>query len=307
MRKINDIKEIYKNDHFIVKDMDFSNMDLSNIDLSMIEPDEWKDAIFNHTNLSNTGIRFSPQLLKVTYIYTWSKDYYTINIIDCDFSNNDLSYLRYTDFDNIIIDGCHFKNTNLHINFNRASSRSENFPLKNVTLDSWYEKCDKLFWEGIDLDLQTLLLNPNIHLSVPKIFKLIKAYLPKTQVVLSPQDITNYAEYCESLLHFDESDSLKRLYETIKNQLTPLDKLRFFQGIVSDKSFENITFTNIPANLWNEITFSDCHFKNVTIDTNIIDLVNKLRNSFIVGTSKDDEIYFQLFKQIIGMILIQPV
>lgn len=76
MKKFNDLNEFLSSDEFRRKDLSY--LDLSNLDLSELEPSIWNMFIFDHTNFSNTNIKFCPRNLREVGFST--------SIEYCDFS-----------------------------------------------------------------------------------------------------------------------------------------------------------------------------------------------------------------------------
>ena len=173
-RRINDISEIYDGKELLIKE--FVNLDLSNIDLSIIPIEQWYNCTFYNTSFKNTGIKFIPNKLSITprdetkkyQLFMYLPIY--ICMCYCDFSDNDLSYLRPQDFDTymdseVCTYGCNFSNTGL--NFLKT--------LQNVILDEGYADYDydHQYWKFKGgffhwpdyVDIETIKKNP--FLKVP--------------------------------------------------------------------------------------------------------------------------------------------
>jgi len=101
-KKINKLDEIYDGENLLLKN--FVNLDLSNLNLSSIPKEKWEKCIFYNTNFKNTGIKFVPnKLAKATLeevLFYELPSYYKKGkkMAYCNFSYNDLTYLKREDF-----------------------------------------------------------------------------------------------------------------------------------------------------------------------------------------------------------------
>ena len=98
-KRINSLDEIYDGTNLLIRE--FVDLDLSNIDLSNIPISEWEGCFFDNTSFKNTGIKFIPNKLGESdkYVLRYLANYKCrgITINNCDFSDNDLTYLKKED------------------------------------------------------------------------------------------------------------------------------------------------------------------------------------------------------------------
>ena len=115
-KKVGSIDEVWDGEKLLIND--FSNLDLEGIDLSVVHSECWVNCIFHNTSFKNTGIRFFPYYLNVevqsTMISSFGLELRCRVICDCDFSDNDLSYLSRADFSSFHnFRNCNFSNTKI--------------------------------------------------------------------------------------------------------------------------------------------------------------------------------------------------
>lgn len=261
-KKIKNIKQIWNGKRLLTND--FSNLDLEGIDLSKIPAKFWKKCIFNNTNFKNTGINFRPFELKKTY----GKYGKAIYMCDCDFSNNDLSYLNKTSFrysdGYVVIDGCTFKNVN--INFLFVGD------LNNVTLDESFNKFSFDDFDRTSVDLETIKNNPFLNIPSYKIAMILSDYVKKN--ISKPKE--ELLEELEFILNFDKQGYYKKFYDLLKRNFSLDDKLNFFKRKIKGKHLKNLDFSDIPVLILDMFDFENNIFDNVVVDKPI----NELASSF---------------------------
>lgn len=271
-KKIKNIRQIWNGKKLLIKN--FSNLDLEGIDLSKIPVKFWKNCIFNNTNFKNTGIKFRPFELKKTY-GKYGKEIY---MCDCDFSDNDLSYLNATSFrysDGYVnIDGCTFKNVN--INFLFVGN------LNNVTLDESFSKFGFDEFDRTNVDLATIKNNPFLNIPSYKIAMLLYDYINQNKEDLK-NDKEKLVRNLEDILNFDKQGDYKKFYDLLKENFSLEDKLDFFKRKIRGKYLKDLDFTDIPVLILDMFDFEDNVFDNVVINKPI----NELATSF---PYYDDEI-----------------
>lgn len=257
MRKINDVKELFQDIVGVERKIDdFSNMDLSHLDLSKFNPEFWKDAIFYNTNLSNTGIRFNPEKLgKPT-------------IEKCNFENVDLSYIDESVWGWICITDANLRNTGIKLSLHHRFKKSS---IGAILLDESFNGKPAQYWDMCNIDFSTLRANRFIRISSYKLFELIYESIYKKCTFLTPNQIEKLVEHCEKILKEFDNGTITRLYELVCKNFDSLDKLKFFQGSVEGKVYQNFILNDFSAKLLCKITFSNCSFEKIEIN-------NKLEN-----------------------------
>lgn len=289
-KKIKNIRQIWNGKKLLINN--FVNMDLEGLDLSCIPEDAWKNCFFYNTNFSNTKIKFKPNNLKPTNDNSLFKtNEFGIHICCCNFSNNDLSYLKTEDFFCeekeclVFINNCNFRNTKLTI-------LHKLYPecINNVVLDDYYLKLDYNDFDGLlhyndgefffnHLDYHTIKNNPELKLPSYRYLIATKEYLysikanyynsknididSKKQIILK----------CEEILNLDKQGHFKRLYNILKGNMTVDHILNFFDGKIDNVYLKDISITNIPISLLVFFEFSKCTFENVVIDNKLKDLL----------------------------------
>lgn len=94
-QKITDLGQIARTNNrgAYLNKKDFSDTDLSGINLSVISSSQWKNAVFQNTNLSNTKIKFYPRGLKRKKEERPYDVDFEFSVENCNFEGTDLSYL----------------------------------------------------------------------------------------------------------------------------------------------------------------------------------------------------------------------
>lgn len=313
IEKIISIKEIWNGKELLIKE--FINMDLSNIDLSVIPMEKWEGCLFYNTSFKNTGIKFIPnklasatkeQIKSLNLPYPPYSSYNDIGIavINCDFSDNDLTYLKHEDFAisekkdknkyyyEVKTYGCDFSNTG--INYLNT--------LINVKLDSSYEKYnfDDEFW-AFDygtlnwpdfIDIYTI--QKNTFLNVPS-FRLLNAIFYyvfdknrnfdykiyninyKTWETFDNPKLLEYVEEtvleCEEFLEYDKEGYAKKLYNKLLPFMDLRAKFEFFMHHICNLNLKNIDFEDIPVQILRYYKIQNNNFENVTFNYSMSDLL----------------------------------
>ena len=273
-RKIESIGEIYNGENLLIKD--FSNMDLTNIDLSSIPPEKWEECIFYNTSFKNTGIKFVPKNLYGQVNRYGCKE---VTMDNCDFSNNDLSYLN--DYDKyfegktcVSYKGCNFRNTKfLNIQC-----------FWDVLLDEEYAKFDFEYWSNIRylngyIDWDTVKKNPFLKIPSYVLLRIINNYTytinwSRPAHKLTQNEIESLLfDECEKVFNYDKQGYIEKLYNFIKNQSTIEDRFLFFRYVLRNQVLDGIDTKEIPFELLRRFWYENCTFKNVTIHNNLKDLL----------------------------------
>jgi len=292
-KRINTLDEIYDGNNLLIND--FVNLDLSNIDLSSIPVSKWEGCFFDNTSFKNTGIKFIPNKLKGNR---------TITINNCDFSDNDLTYLKQEDFtinkyNEVDTYGCDFTNTG--INFLKT--------LINVKLDISYNEYDfdSEYWKRINgsldfIDLATIIKNP--HLNIPSVLimdaiswyvrheelhknnllRFFDSDLTAKLVWSSDEKNLHYIEdvvkKCEQYLKYDKQGYGKKFYNKLKHFMSICDKFEFFMLWIKSLNISNVDFEDIPGELLRCYTFYRNRFENIVFNNSLLDLlkINKLEH-----------------------------
>lgn len=311
-KRINDISEIYDGTELLTKE--FVNLDLSNIDLSIVPIEQWYNCTFYNTSFKNTRIKFIPNKLAITpreqserfQLYIYLPIY--ICMCYCDFSDNDLSYLKLQDFDTymdseVCTYGCNFSNTGL--NFLQT--------LRSVVLDQGYADYDykHKYWKikpGFTnwpdfIDIETI--KKNSFLKVPS-FRLMKAiYLwlftndwYKTLAKARKLDLNGFILFsmlddedikvieglvkeCEKFLKYDKQGYGIKLYSKLKPFMTIEEKINFFMLNLKNLNIKNVDFEDIPVELLSCYHLFGNKFENVTINNSLAELLTMVPNHII--------------------------
>ena len=219
--KIEAIEQIFDGEKLLITD--FSNLDLSGLDLSEIPMSAWVGCVFHNTNFSNTGIIFLPNMLKHDEVGRRK----TVNMLYCDFSENDLSFLEKEDFNingwEINTNGCNFRNSNLKHDCLRY--------LYNVTLDESFGEYGFEHWGDFDgkyadFDLLTVIKNPFLNLSSSRLIRIFEFYTLKCQALLEydwipkesrfkwsvdQEKMQHAVKMCEYGLQFDKQGHFRKI------------------------------------------------------------------------------------------------
>lgn len=262
MKKFNDLNEFLSSDEFRRKDLSY--LDLSNLDLSELEPSIWNMFIFDHTNFSNTNIKFCPRNLREVGFST--------SIEYCDFSGCDLSYLSQDSdgLDYTSIKGCNFTNTNLHVPLTTLfhTSRIEK-DYTDVVFGEQYTASDL---ESINdvLRLDTLFLNPNIEFSSIQVLKLLQNSLNDlyNEFGIDSSLFLKSHEVIQKALEYDRSHEgyLSDFFKKFENYY-PLfeEEFDFFLGSVSCKDFKDINLSDINPEILACFDFFKCSFNSLKL------------------------------------------
>ena len=76
IKKFTSIKQLLMSKEFQKKDLSYC--DLTGIDLSTLPTSTWKEFKFNHTDFTNTGVKFYPEQLASKYIEYRNVNFYYI-------------------------------------------------------------------------------------------------------------------------------------------------------------------------------------------------------------------------------------
>jgi len=273
--KFLDIEDILLSTEFLNKDLSYC--DLSGIDLSELPASTWNDFIFDHTNFTDTNIRFYPSLLKKNVMigFSFSKLEY------CDFTNCDLSYLESCEFLNVSIKGSNFTNTNLDVEFTNAYSGNLDFyyldayPSHFKSYDDVIFPQDEKVLKNINntnllVNYQTLKDNPELYYSSYNIYFLIKIELDKIERKgIRGFDLNGYIS---KMLEEDtkREGKLAQFFNILNSDspFTDEQRIKFFNGVVEYKKFKEIDLSFVPIQLLKEIEFIDCIFDKVIFPNN---------------------------------------
>ena len=289
--RINSISQIFNGKKLFRKNL--SDLDLSGLDLSIIPMSEWEGCIFYNTNVSNTGIKFKPNLLG------FGGNRY-LTLVDCDFSDNDLTYLTSEDFcvgefrkSQIVSTNCNYENTGINFLVN----------LFNCKLDKSYGDLDFDYWEKdwerfyTEIDLSTYLNNPFLNIPSHKLARMIgdyireqnrKAYIPN--VDYSNEHKRKLVSMSEDVLELDKQGYLRKLYRQLEDSLNLHGKFWFFMGHIRENMLENVYITGIPIELLGNFEIVQNVMKNVSIDNSLKDLM-KIRPDYILDFYGEENTY----------------
>lgn len=303
-KRINDISEIYDGKELLTKEI--VNLDLSNIDLSIIPIEQWYKCTFYNTSFKNTGIKFIPNMLAVTPPEE-SKKFELFSYLPlficmcyCDFSDNDLSYLKPQDFytwrdHEVCTYGCNFSNTG--VNFLKT--------LRNVILDESYADYDTgheywayqpglVNWPDF-VDIETIKKNPFLKVPSFRLMNAINSRLFKKVLdedfirqkkldlngglilaKLTEEDISVVEELvkeCEELLMYDQQGYGIKLYSKLKLFMTIDQKFNFFRFNLMNLDIKNVDFEDIPVELFRYYGLFNNSFENVIVNNSLGELL----------------------------------
>lgn len=254
------------------RDKDLSYCDLSGIDLSKLPALTWKNFKFDHTNFTDTGIKFYPEKL-----YKNSKEYRTENFYSieyCNFTNCDLSYLTTSDLSFTSIKGCNFTNTNLNVELYTGFGKDANSDWDGL---GYKDYSGVIFSENNNMvdtinkiaflaNCKTIIDNPNIPFKSVAIYQLLKKELPSENMFLSSKIIKELNEFIDIMLQEDKKreGNLVKFFDILNNNslFTEIERIRFFQGYVKDKNFSVIDLSMIPTELIKLVIF-DSNFEKI--------------------------------------------
>lgn len=267
MKRFQTLEEFLHSEAFSRKDL--SDCDLSNLDLSSFSPSTWEGFNFYETNFTNTNIKFYPQTLKWNG-FDWDLDY-------CNFTNCDLSYLTAKDLEKVSIEGCNFTNTNFYVN-----PLDSDFYFYGVIFGDAYHgrELDKY---ASKMDIDTLLLNPNLSFSSNSILEMLhNSYLLHNIVTI---DI-------DKVLDIDKKNEGKlwKFWNLISSDVKFCDreKVTFFsEGIVLNKNFTTLDFSEFDYDFLNNFKFAHCRFQKIIFPNSDIKVDN-----INIKYSKAEEVIF---------------
>lgn len=246
MKKFKNIQEFENSPEF--QNRDLSYCDLSNLDLSKFPPETWKNFKFFHTDFSNTNIVFK--------FYNLKDD--DDNVTYCNFTNCDLSYTA--NFGSLTLEGCNFTNANMQISLPGPYVKNIIFP-----------KCmEPALNEDVDyrvFDLDILRLNPHISFSSYFIYRIFKRYLPDADTLLTDKDIEFYLCLVDEILEHDRKreGKLYRLYQNLSKNFSDVDKIHFFQGLITNQTYDEIDLSFIDYRIAKELEFYNCQVNTVIV------------------------------------------
>lgn len=281
-KKFETIDALFASEEFKKKDLSYC--DLEGLDLSGINHSTWNNFIFDHTNFTDTNIKFYPKLLKkffheklkklsklvrisrgdlTTYRY-WKIEY-------CNFTNCDLSYLDTYDLVYTSVTGSNFTNTSLDTKFTQYYGNDNSlgekdytdvvFPNNNYTLENINKIMDILPWN-------TLQNNPLLPFSSEFLFSFMKRNFPLIdEVYLSSKKIKEFNLRIDELLLEDlkREGRLNDFYNLLNenNPFSEKERILFFLGKVMNKKYTDIDFSSLSIKLLNKVIFESCHFGRV--------------------------------------------
>lgn len=303
IKKINSIDEIWNGKKLLFKE--FINMDLSNISLSIIPKENWEGCLFYNTNFKNTGIKFIPNKLasatkeQIEY-FNLPNDYIKdIAVINCDFSDNDLTYLKHEDFATsqrleknkyyfeINTTGCDFSNTG--INFLNT--------LINVKLDTSYKKYgfDDEFWSFYYgtvnwpdfIDIDTIIKNPFLNVPSFRVLNAIWVFVRDNNRkvnklgywnnILNNQELLEYMKSmvskCEEYLNYDKQGYGKKLYKKLYPFMDLEAKFEFFMLSICNLNIKDVDFEDIPPEVLRWYLIQKNSFENIIFNYSMNDLL----------------------------------
>lgn len=247
MKKFQTLEEFSFSDEFLRKDL--SECDLSNLDLSSFPPSTWEGFTFYETNFTNTNIKFYPRKLKFGILF-WDISY-------CNFTNCDLSYLTAEDLENVCILGCNFTNTNFYV-LPLDMNIKAGCCFYGVAFGDAYHG-DELEKYASKMDIDTLLLNPNLSFSSNSILGMFRRSYSFSEI--ENIDI-------DKVLEIDRKHEGK-LWEfwnliSSNGEFTSEDKESFFYNAhIDDKIFPTLDLSKFDYEFLNNFSFSNCIFENV--------------------------------------------
>lgn len=270
-QKITDLRQIAKTTkrgvYLIQKD--FTDTDLSELNLSVLSQDQWHNAIFQNTDLSTTKIRFSPRKLKPKRVSNKYYRDYQFSVEGCNFEGVDLSYLDETDWRDVCIRGCNFRNTNVKIDL-------YNQDITGVLLDKQYAEEEKEYWNDVIFDIQTLIKNDFIKVTQKKLLQLISEEANKMLIEREEnEDIVKCAE--KRLEQFGDNALLKFYNDIFSNSIAEV-KLKFFlpfykghSAIISTKA-ECLDLNGIDYDILSDLYWNFCEINKLVLYNNISEL-----------------------------------
>ena len=208
LKKFKSIKELLLSKEFRNKDLSYC--DLSSLNLRHLPSFTWNGFIFNHTNFSNTGIKFYPNKLLPLYKQYHNKPYYSIEY--CDFTNCDLSYLTTADMTFVSIKGVNFTNTNLNIELTNSFGGNikksyEGLGFKDfsdVIFPQNEEMRETIKKIGFLCNCNTIINNPHIQFSSKDIFSILNKELPDKNAYITSESLEKFKNVINIMLEEDK-------------------------------------------------------------------------------------------------------
>jgi len=286
IKKFISLEELLLSDEF--KNKNLSYCDLSGIDLSGLSYKTWLEFIFDHTNFSGTNIVFRPWELKR---YKFGPDYFDrcYKLEYCDFTDSDLSYLNPTSLDGVSIKGSNFTNTNLNVRlltgYNEEVS-SWSWEKRKDYSDVTFPQNEQMYGDILKIsdlgNCRMIKNNPFIDFDSLVIFKLLKKEIPSFSGYISDRNKMQIIEIINDMIGEDNKKEghIMELFNILNpdNSFNDIDFIRFFQGIVENKNFGELDFSNIPPYLLREVQFINCSFKKIVFPEKIEKFVWLLDN-----------------------------
>lgn len=276
MKKFNSIAQFLISKEFRNKNLSYC--DLSGIDLSHLPSFTWNGFIFDHTNFSDTGIKFYPNKLSPLCKEYHNEPYYSIEY--CDFTNCDLSYLTTDDMSFVSIKGVNFTNTNLNIELTNSFGRNIEESWQGLGFKDFSDiifpqdgKMNETIMKIVFLtNHYTIKNNPLVPFSSIDIYHAICKYLPDEGVYISTKKIEELNNFIDEMLEEDVSrdGNLVKLFDTLNtsNPFNAIERIRFFQKLVNHKSFSVVDLSDIPCELIKEVSFNNCMFEKIIFPDN---------------------------------------
>lgn len=262
IKKFCNIKEFLNSNEFNNKDLSYC--DLSNLDLSNFPCKTWKNFKFYHTDFSNTNIQFGPSDLRKDECGNYILEY--CNFTNCDLSNIESLYCT-------SIQGSNFTNTGLEAFLdNYYGYEMYDLKLTGVVFSKEMELIARRKSQDGLIDVNTVIINPQIHFSSLEIYSIIKQTLPKKDEFISSDKYEIYNNIIDKALEEDRKREgiLNQLYNQLDDgNFSIIDKIRFFQGIISQKSYGEMDFSYVPIFLLSKIKFQNCKFNQIILPKDI--------------------------------------
>lgn len=293
LKKFNSLSQFLLSKEFRKKDLSYC--DLSGIDLSKMPISTWDNFVFDHTNFTDTGIKFYPEKLRLYYQKFKSQPFSSIEY--CNFTNCDLSYLDSSDIASTSIKGCNFTNTKLDVELYNGFGYDLKYDWEGLGNKDYsdiifpqnermYETINKI---GFLVNYQTIINNPFIPFSSKDIYSAIHKQLPDIYSYITSKKMVEINSFIDEMLKEDEKREGK-LLELINlldtnNPFSDFERIRFFQNGVTNKKFSSIDFSNIPLELFDVIRFNECYFENIIFPEHLED------NFIIFSNSSTPYIY----------------
>lgn len=221
IKKFCNIKEFLNSNEFNNKDLSYC--DLSNLDLSDFLCKTWKNFKFYHTDFSNTNIQFDPSDLRKDECGNYILEY--CNFTNCDLSNIESLYCT-------SIQGSNFTNTGLEAFLdNYYGYEMYDLKLTGVVFSKEMELIARRKAQDGLIDVNTVIINPQIHFSSLEIYSIIKQTLPKKDEFISSDKYEIYNNIIDKALEEDRKREgiLNQLYNQLDDgNFSIIDKITFF-------------------------------------------------------------------------------